>query len=95
MHWGLNYNGSEHSVDSKLYPGEVNKAFHLIYINNFQHCSFGIFVFVLNYFYQLHFVNWNSEKYLNSSEASQSNNHDGILVLAVFVEVKVLSFWNY
>jgi carbonic anhydrase len=32
-------------------------------------------------------VNWNSQKYSEPSQAVQSNNHDGLIVLGVFVKV--------
>lgn len=34
---------------------------------------------------ELHFVYWNSVKYLNFESAVQSNAHDGLLVFGVFV----------
>ena len=35
----------------------------------------------------MHFVNWNAEKYSDPSQAVQSNDHDGLIVLGVFVKV--------
>ena len=36
---------------------------------------------------EIHFVNWNSSLYKEPSEAVASNNHDGLIVLGVFVNV--------
>jgi len=36
---------------------------------------------------ELHFVNWNHDLYKNSKEASQANEHNGLLVMAVFVKI--------
>ncbi|CAF0750847.1 unnamed protein product [Brachionus calyciflorus] len=36
---------------------------------------------------ELHFVNWNTQKYSSGGEAASSNNHDGLIVLGVMVQV--------
>ncbi len=40
-----------------------------------------------SYAAELHFVNWNFEKYSEPSDAVNSQNHDGLAVLGVFLEV--------
>lgn len=40
-----------------------------------------------SYAAELHFVNWNSEKYDSPAQAVQSSDHDGLIVLGVFVKV--------
>lgn len=35
---------------------------------------------------ELHFVNWNAEKYSSPADAVKSSTHDGLIVLGVFVE---------
>lgn len=40
-----------------------------------------------SYAAELHFVHWNFQKYKTPSEAMQSNAHDGLLVLGVFVKI--------
>lgn len=36
---------------------------------------------------ELHFVNWNSTKYRDPSEAVKSNSHDGLIVLGVLIKI--------
>lgn len=40
-----------------------------------------------SYAAEIHFVNWNSTRYQEANQAAGSNNHDGLAVLGVFVEV--------
>lgn len=36
---------------------------------------------------EIHFVNWNKKKYSKDSEAINSNDHDGLVVLGILVNV--------
>lgn len=40
-----------------------------------------------SYSAEIHFVNWNSDKYYKPEDAVRSTNHDGLLVLGVFVKI--------
>jgi hypothetical protein len=40
----------------------------------------------------VHFVHWNSDVYKNPKEAMESKNHDGMLVLAVFLKVNSIVY---
>ena len=43
---------------------------------------------------KFHFVHWNSKKYKTASEALNSSNHDGLLVLGTLVQVCSNVFLN-
>ena len=40
-----------------------------------------------SFYFKFHFVNWNRDKFLNADQAGTSNNHDGLLVFAILIEV--------
>lgn len=44
---------------------------------------------------KLHFVHWNNKKYKNATEAQNSNSHDGLLVLGIFVQVGRFNYSDY
>ena len=75
--------GSEHLVNGYSYPAEVILEFLYPMLNQ----RILILLFSLIIKIKLHFVHWNKEKYKNAQEAMDTNDHSGLFVLAIFLEV--------
>lgn len=42
---------------------------------------------------ELHFVHWDTKRYSSFAEAAKAPNHEGLLVVGIFVKVKNLTIY--